>query len=217
MLGNLICAPLISELIFHCVAFNNFGRDSNEKQTNQKFHFLKNRIKIKQCILHLLQKTPAPGFLTKPSRGRCDAQNEVIGAKIKFIALQSAGILHQKFGLCTRFRAGPPNVAPGRWSWCATISVSCVIPDLRAPAKCLTPIVTDKEPAELPSSSPAPRCSANMGEGSTPLSSYLSPTSNLSLAPFGLLHFLIFTTTTLRLNHRENNRNHCHRRNIMNH
>ena len=152
MLGNLICAPLISELIFHCVAFNNFGRDSNEKQTNQKFHFLKNQVKIKQCILHLLQKTPAPGFLTKPSRGRCDAQNEVIGAKIKFIALQSAGILHQKFGLCTRFRAGPPNVAPGRWSCCATISVSCVIPDLRVAAKCLTPIVTDKEPAELPSS-----------------------------------------------------------------
>ena len=98
----------------------------------------------------MLQKTPAPGFLTKPSRGRCDAQNEVIGAKIKFIALQSAGILHQKFGLCTRFRAGPPNVAPGRWSCCATISVSCVIPDLRAPAKCLTPIVTDKEPGRAP-------------------------------------------------------------------
>ena len=153
MLGNFICAPLISQLIFHWVAFNNFGRDSNEKQTNQKFHFLKNRVKIKQCILHLLQKTPAPGFLTKPSRGRCDAQNEVIGAKIKFIALQSAGILHQKFGLCTRFRAGPPNVAPGRWSWCPTISVSCVIPDLRVPAKCLTPIVTDKESrGELPSS-----------------------------------------------------------------
>ena len=37
----------------------------------------------------------------------------------------------------------------------ATISVSCVIPDLRVPAKCLTPIVTDKESGrrrELPSS-----------------------------------------------------------------
>ena len=101
------------------------------------------------------------------------------------LLLHTIGILHQKFGLCTRFRADPPNVAPGRGP---TISVSCVIPDLRVPAKCLTPIVTDKESrGELPSSrAQLPGAVQTWGRGPLP-SPATSPPFNPSQAPFGLL------------------------------